>query len=95
MHKYELTIVINGEASAAKKKGVQASVEKLVKTGKGKVVKKDDWGKKDLAYQINKSDTGIFIYYDLELDGQQASILPRELNLNEDIIRYLLVRGEK
>ena len=42
MHKYELTIVINGEASAAKKKGVQASVEKLVKTGKGKVVKKDD-----------------------------------------------------
>ena len=95
MQKYELTIVIDGEASTAKKKGVQASVEKLVKTGKGKVVKTDDWGKKDLAYQINKSSTGIFIYYDLELDGQQARILPRELNLNEDVIRYLLVRGEK
>ena len=50
---------------------------------------------KDLAYKINKSDTGILTYYDLKLEPEQASVLPRELNLNEDIIRYLLVKGEK
>ena len=95
MQKYELTIVIDGEVSAAKKKSIQSTVEKLLKTNKGKVVKTDDWGKKDLAYKMNKSTTGIFIYYDLELEPEQASVLPRELNLNEDIIRYLLVKGEK
>ena len=94
MENYELTVVIDGKSTAAKKKTAKASVEKLVKVNKGKIVKEDDWGAKDLAYMIGKSDSGIFLYYDLELDSEGVKNIPPKLKLEEDVIRYLLVRKE-
>ncbi len=94
MNKYELTVVIDGKSSVAKKKTVKANVEKLIKVSKGKIIKEDDWGTKDLAYTIDKSDSGIFFYYDLELGSEGVKNIPQKLKLEEDVIRYLLVRKE-
>jgi small subunit ribosomal protein S6 len=60
MRNYELTIVLDGKATSAKKKSMAGKIEKLVKDLKGKIVKNDDWGKKDLAYKLGKSDTGVY-----------------------------------
>jgi len=95
MQNYELTVVLPGSATAAKKKSVQETIGKIVKTFSGKVGKVEDQGKKDLAYEIAKNDSGIFLFFPLELGEEGAKALPQKLNLEEDVIRYLLIRGEK
>lgn len=88
---YELTIVTDGEASANKVKSVDKDINELVKVLGGKVIDTDKWGKKDLVYKIGKSTTGNFTLYSLELNAEATKELPAKLNLNEDVIRYLLV----
>ena len=92
MRKYELTLVLDGKATAAKKKAVQEFIEKVVKTVKGKIGKVEEWGKRDLAYEIGKSTTGEFLVFPLELDVQSLKGIFLKLKSEEDIIRYLLVR---
>ena len=95
MSKYELTIVISGKSTPAKKKSVGGMVEKLLKTFKGKVEKFDDWGEIDLAYQIKKSDSGVFLHYIVELESDSAKAIVQKLNLEEEILRYLMVKVDK
>lgn len=95
MTKYELTVVLPGDTTTAKKKNSQEAIEKIVKTFGGKVAKLDDWGKKELAYNIAKNDSGIFLHYILELEAESVKMLSQKLNLEEGIIRYLFVKQEK
>ncbi len=95
MRNYELVIVLDGKATAAKKKTVGEKLEKLVKSVKGTLGKPKDWGVKDLAYVINKSVTGAYLIYPLELDGVAAKEVANKLRLEDDLIRYLLIRKDK
>jgi len=94
MRNYELTVVLPGKTTTAKKKAVQEKVGKLVKGLKGKAGKLNDWGKKELAYPIEDNETGVFLHYQLELEPEAAKVINAQLNLEEDIIRYLLVKKE-
>lgn len=92
MSDYELTIVLPGEVSSAKKKSVLEKIEKLIKTDKGEVKKTDEWGKIELAYKIKKETMGVFVHCNLQMEGAGAKNLKDKLRLDNDIIRYLLVR---
>ncbi len=93
MNKYELTVVIDGGTTAAKKKSIIEKIEKLVKTFGGKMGKAEDWGKRDLFYKIKKSETGVFLFFPLELAGESAKALPQKMKTEDEIIRYLLVKA--
>ena len=94
MNKYELTIVISGKSTPAKKKSVGGMIEKLLNTFKGKVEKFDDWGERELAFPIKKNDSGMFLHYIVELEGNSAKSIVQKLNLEEEVLRYLLVKKE-
>lgn len=91
---YELTIVLDGNATSAKKKAVLEKIAKLVKTHEGKVVKEEDWGKKDLAYRIKKALTGQYLYFELELEKDKVKAFSTLVGRLEEVIRYLLVKKE-
>jgi len=95
MNKYELAIVVDGESTPAKKKAVIANVEKVVNVNKGKILGTDDWGKKDMAYKIGKSTTGIYLIFTLELEPAAVKELPAKLKLEPEILRYLLIRKDE
>lgn len=93
MRKYELTIVLDGKATAAKKKSVREAMEKTVGLLKGKVGTVIDWGEKELAGRIGKSETGIFVLFPLEMTPDSAKKLAEKIKTEDDIIRYLLIRN--
>jgi len=95
MNTYELTLVLPGGATAAKKKSVSETLEKIVKMNKGAVVKTEDWGEKQLAYPIAKNSSGNFLHFELELEGQSLKALGDKLRMEEGIIRHLLVVKNK
>jgi len=91
MNKYELTVVLDGKTTPAKKKTFQELLEKLVKIGKGKVVKLDEWGVKNLAYKIGKSATGLYLHYTLELESESVKGIATKLNQEGIVLRHLLI----
>jgi len=92
MKNYELTLVLPGSATVAKENSTNALVEKLIKTFKGTIKKNEKWGKIELSYPIKKNSTGVFLYYELELDPGSASSFKQKINQETDtIIRYLMV----
>ena len=95
MNNYELTVVLPGGASSAKKKSINEKLDKLLKSLEGKIKKTEEWGKLDLAYKIGKEDSGLFIHFNLELNGMAAMNLKDKLHLESDIIRYLIVKNPK
>jgi len=92
MRNYELTLVLDGKATTAKKKTQQESIEKIVNTLKGKVVKFEDWGLKDLASPIGKNTSGNFLHFKLELESKSAKQLTIKLRSEETVLRHLLIR---
>lgn len=95
MNKYELTLVLDGKSGAAKKKKVQETLEKILSISKGEIKESKDWGVKELAYKIEKSETGLYLFFEIELDPKGAKALNEKLRTDADIIRYLLINKEK
>jgi len=86
-------MVLDGKAGSAKKKKVSETLESLMKLFKGKITDSKDWGVKDLAYGIGKSATGLYLFFELELDGKAVKALNDKLRVDAEILRYLIVKN--
>lgn len=91
---YELAIVMPGGTTAAQKKSMQETIEKMVKVNEGKILEVDDWGKTDLAYQIKGNDAGYFMIFTLELNQHSAKAFLEKIRLEEGIIRHLFIKKQ-
>ncbi|MDO8498767.1 MAG: 30S ribosomal protein S6 [bacterium] len=88
MNSYYLTIILKSDLDEkARKELLEPVVKKM-----GKVEKEEDWGVKDLAYPIKKQAKGYYIHYLFSADPADILPLDKALKIEEDIIRYLLVR---
>lgn len=94
MNKYELTVVLDGKAVAVKKKKITETIEKTMEPFKGKIATTVDWGVKKLAYKIAKSETGLFTFFELDLDPAGVKALNDKLRTDVDVIRFLLIRKD-
>jgi len=83
MSKYELTVVLDGKATAAKKKKVIETIEKIVALAKGKLGKVEDWGVKE---------TGLYLFFPLETPKSSVKMISTKLSQENDVNKYLLVR---
>jgi ribosomal protein S6 len=59
------------------------------------VEKVDIWGKRRLAYPINKKDEGIYAVIDLTCESATVQELDRLLNLSDDVLRTKVLRGDR
>lgn len=95
MNKYELTLVLDGKSGAAKKKKVVEVLEKTIKIFEGVIKESKEWGVKELAYKIGKSETGLYLFFELELDPKSVKALNDKLRTDPDIIRFLLISKDE
>jgi small subunit ribosomal protein S6 len=90
MKPYELVVVLHPDLEIDVDAPV-AKLEKLVGGVGGKVTKRDNWGKKRLAYPVKKQLFGIYTYFELELPPAGVRELESQLLITEEVIRFLLV----
>jgi small subunit ribosomal protein S6 len=95
MNKYELTIVLDGKAGAATKKKVTDTLEKVLGIFKGTIKESKDWGVRELAYKIDKSKTGLYLFFEIELDPKGVKALNDKLRTDPDLLRFLLINKNK
>jgi small subunit ribosomal protein S6 len=67
----------------------------VVKNDGGTVEKVDVWGRRRMAYEINKHIEGIYAVVDLQANPAAVQELDRQLNLNESVLRTKVIRPEE
>ena len=94
MRDYEMMIIIDPTVD---ERNITNFVDKLlqvVPNEGGTLEKVDIWGKRRLAYDINKRSEGIYVVVDMKVTPETAQELDRQLGLNEAILRTKLLRAE-
>jgi small subunit ribosomal protein S6 len=94
MKEYELTVLIHPDLEADLDTPLN-KVRDLVKNSGGEVVKEDNWGKKKLAYKIEKQEFAVFVYMDVKLPADAPLKISNTLNITDEVIRYLLVKVDE
>jgi len=89
-----MTLILVPELAATKKEEVLAKVEKILVAASGKVEKKDEWGKKNLAYPIKKMTEGDYHFWEVALPESAPAEIDKKMRLEEQVLRYLLLRKE-
>ena len=94
MRHYEVMIILDPTQD---ERTVTPSLDKFleaIRKDGGKVDKVDVWGKRRLAYPINKKEEGIYVVVDLECESESVLELDRRLNLNDSILRTKVLRTD-
>lgn len=95
VRQYEIMIILDPSQD---ERTVTPSLDKyleVVRKDSGKVVKVDVWGKRRLAYPINKNEEGIYTVVDLECESATVLEFDRLLNLNDNVLRTKVLRADK
>lgn len=91
---YELMVIIKPLLPEDIKSKILKKVEKIVTDSKGKILKTDIWGKRHLAYKIKSHEEGYYIVIDLEMDPKETKEFERNLKLQSDVLRFMLIKRE-
>ena len=91
--KYEAVVVFslkNGEEAV---KTLVAKFSDLIKEH-AELVDVDEWGKRKLAYLINKEAEGYYVLFEFESTAEFPAELDRKFRINEDVIRSMIIKKE-
>jgi small subunit ribosomal protein S6 len=91
---YELMVLLHPDLEIDVETPI-AKIEGLVQAVGGRVTKRDNWGKKRLAYRIAKQDFAVYVYFELLIDPSQVRELEKSILITEEVIRYILVVHEE
>lgn len=89
---YEMMVVFKPLLPDDVRKDIHTSIIDLCKKLKGKVEDTDIWGKRYLSYKIANHQEGYYILYTLSLPSASIGELKKQMDLKQEIIRYLLVK---
>ncbi len=94
MPSYELTVILRplDEAGLA---AINERITNVITSAGGEITARNDWGRRHLAYPIRKTNEGIYVAFKANLPPQAVRPIERALQLNDDVLRYLVVRVEE
>ena len=92
MNKYELALVINGRLSDEERDNALQAVKGIVERFNGKIGEVEDWGKKRLAYEIQKMHEGFYYFIHFEAESSAPAEIESRVRILEPILRYLIVK---
>lgn len=93
MNQYEIAVLYDPQLEIDLSKA-ETKIEKIITENKGKITEKDNWGKRKLAYTINKHDNAIYVFYTVELTGENVANVEKTLNITDEVIRFLITRPD-
>ena len=95
MNKYELTVVLNVKLEDDERAAAIERVKGYITRFGGTVTNVDEWGKKRLAYEIQKMHEAYYYFIQLESDAVCPNEVEAHVRIMEPVIRYLCVKVEE
>ena len=95
MHKYELAVVLNAKLEEDDKVASLDKVKALIERFGGQITNVDDWGKKRLAYEIQKMNEGFYYFIQFDAEASAPAEIESRIRIMDNVIRYLIVRADE
>jgi small subunit ribosomal protein S6 len=95
MNHYETVFILNPVLSEKQIKETVKKIEDFIKSKGCKVISKEDWGLKKLAYSIQNKKSGFYHLFEFTSEGENITPLEIELKRDERIMRFLTVSLDK
>ena len=94
MNKYELALVVSAKVEDEVRNATVEKAKEYITSLGGTITNVDEWGKKKLAYEIQKMGEGF--YYFIQFDAEQSAPaeLEQRLRIMFNVLRYLCVKQE-
>lgn len=93
MNQYEIAVLYHPDLEIDLEKAT-SKVEKIFTDNGGTVVNTDNWGKRKLAYPINKNEAAVYVFYTVELPAEAVRKIESTLNITDEVIRFLITRPD-
>jgi len=91
---YELMYVVRPTLDEQTLATVNEKVDKFIANAGGEILKREDWGKRRLAFPLAKFTEGFYSVLQLKLSPVAVRDLERNLTLTEEVLRHLVTRIE-
>lgn len=91
MRNYELVFIIQPDLDETGVKGIVDKVQGWITEAGGTIAKIDNWGKKRMAYQINKRREGQYILVEMQMPPTYSNELERNMRFLEPVMRFSLI----
>ena len=95
MNYYETLYIVHPALESGRLKDIILSIEKMIESKDIKILSTDVWGKKKLAYLIDKQQYGSYVLVQLHSNGSNINKINSELEHNPDVLSYLTSRIEE
>jgi len=94
LHQYELVTILSPQLGEEELPGAVERITNFITGRGGEVAEVDQWGRRRLAYPIQRFTEGTYVVTQLSLDATRAAELDANLRISEEVIRHLLVRKD-
>ncbi|MCD8020596.1 MAG: 30S ribosomal protein S6 [Clostridiales bacterium] len=94
MNKYELAVVLNAKIDDDARADALEKVKALIEKSGGTITNIDEWGKRRLAYEIQKMREGYYYFIQFDASSDAPAQIEQRVRIMEPVIRYLCVRQD-
>ena len=95
MNKYELCVVISAKIEDDARAEVLEKVKDYVVRAGGEITDIDEWGKKKLAYEIQKMSEGYYYFIHFEAESTAPAEIENRVRIMDNVIRFLCIRQDE
>ena len=94
MNKYELALVVNAKIEDDARAAVVEKAKDYITRLGGTITNVDEWGKKRLAYEIQKMREGYYYFILFDASAECPAEIERRVRIMEPVMRYLCVKQD-
>ena len=95
MNCYEHTLIVKQDTSEVQNKKIIEKYENIIKENSGKIVKKEEWGLRNLMRGIKNNKKGYYFHIKFEGIGKTIEELEKAENIDNKLIRFLTIKVKK
>ena len=94
MNKYELALVVSAKVEDEVRDAVVEKAKGYITRYNGTITEVEEWGKKKLAYEIQKMGEGFYYFIQFDAEPGVPGELEQRLRIMDNVLRYLCVKQE-
>ena len=94
MKKYELCVVVTTKIEDEERVATIEKVKDVITRFGGNVTNVDEWGKRKLAYEIQKMKEGFYYFIQFEAESSAPAEIESRIRIMDNVLRYLVVKNE-
>ncbi len=95
MTKYELAVVVSAKLEEEERVGVIEKAKALIERFGGQITNVDDWGRRKLAYEIQKMKEGCYCFIQFDAEPSAPAEIESRMRIMDGVIRYLCVKQDE